>query len=281
MSTLWDTHNTGTESPRPSTGRLRDAGMSLIEVLVAITLLGTAGVATLTALHASVRGSTNHEARSVALAELSAAASYLASVRVASCDDYAAVLAARPETLATPRATVTLVSVDCPAGETLRRVTLRATDQQGRAEETLTIVHGGPTVIYEGVPDASTTTVPSVTTTTVVGATTTTSTTVPVTACRFLNVAVNPTEVVVKANKLSQSLTVTMSFEGNCTGRTLTASVTNGPSAGDVLTHTMNEIDGLFTTAFAVDERNWKKQTNEVVVREGSTILGTTTFLTK
>lgn len=281
MSTYRETHNTDRESPRHPATILRDAGMSLIEVLVAIVLLGTAGVATLTALHASVRGSTNHEARSVALAELSAAASYLASVRVPSCDDYAAVLAARPETLAMPRATVTLVSVDCPPGETLRRVTLRATDQQGRAEETVTIVHGGPTVIYEGVPDASTTTVPSVTTTTVVGATTTTSTTLPVTACNFLNVAVNPTEAVVKANKLSQSLTVTVSFEGDCSGRTLTASVTNGPSAGDVLTRTMSELDGLYTAAFAADERNWKKQTNEVVVREGSTVLGTTTFLTK
>ena len=275
-------HSARRWSARRSAAR-GDVGMSLIEVLVAVVLLGTAGVGTLTALHASVRGSTNHEARAVALAELSAAASYLSSVRVESCADYARVLAERPATLATPRATVTLVSVSCPEDSTLREITLRATDQAGRADETLTIVHGGPTVVYEGVPDATTTTLPAVTTTTVVGATTTTTTAPPTTVaeCQFGTVNVNPTEVIVKGNKLSQTVTVTVSFSGDCSGRTLVASVTNGPAAGDVLTHTMNEIDGLYTTAFAVDERNWKKQTNQVTVVEGSTVIGTTTFLTK
>lgn len=283
MSTHRNRHDDGGgEAPRQDAPRT-DVGMSLIEVLVAIVLLGTAGVAMLTALNASVRGSTNHEARAVALAELSAAASYLSSVRVESCADYAQVLAERPATLATPRATVSLVSVNCPEGQLLREVTLRATDQVGRAEETITLVLGGPTVIYEGIPDATTTTLPAVTTTTVVGATTTTTTAPPTTvaACQWGTVSVNPTEAVVRGNKLSQALTVAVSFSGDCSGRSLTATVTNGPASGDVLVHTMSQIDGLYTTAFGVDERNWKKQTNEVVVREGTTIIGTTTFLTK
>ena len=68
MSTHRNRHDDGGgEAPRQDAPRT-DVGMSLIEVLVAIVLLGTAGVAMLTALNASVRGSTNHEARAVALA---------------------------------------------------------------------------------------------------------------------------------------------------------------------------------------------------------------------
>lgn len=246
----------------PVKGR-RDAGMTLVEILVAIILLGVGGTAVLVGLNVSIRGSEQHELRMVALAELSAASSYLATVKVDNCADYAAVVAARPKTLNVPRISISVVGVQCPAGNVVRTITLRATSNDGRADETLTVLHGAPTILYQGVPDDGSGTGGG-----------------GVSTCVWGTVSVTPTEVKLKALALTQPVSVSVPYTGDCIGRTVVARFVNGSLTTDVVVQTMVEANGVFTATFTTGTRKWNKLTNQIEVLANGVLVGTATVVT-
>ncbi len=104
-------------------GRRRDAGVSFIEVLVAIVLLGTVVIATLTGLHAAIIGTQVDEDHARAYAWLQAAsdeiydAAYLAcsstitAAQIVTSYQTAANGATRPNDWPTGTATITVNSV--------------------------------------------------------------------------------------------------------------------------------------------------------------------------
>lgn len=132
-------------------GRRRDDGSSFIEILVSIVLLGTAGIAVLTAVGAAATGAATHRSIATAQAAVSAAADELAGASTAfrpcaSADDYGRTL---PSDLG-----VSVVDVEhwqsgawessCdPVTDTLHRVTLEARSGE-RGTATLSVVKRRP-----------------------------------------------------------------------------------------------------------------------------------------
>jgi prepilin-type N-terminal cleavage/methylation domain-containing protein len=248
-------------------GATPDRGMSLVEVLIAIILLAIGGTAVMVGLNVSIRGSEGHELRMVALAELSATSSYLATVKVENCGDYAAAVASRPQTLNVPRVSISITGLQCTGDSTVRTITLKASSNDGRADETLTLKHGAPTILYQGQPAAGwgggggggggggi--------------------------QCTWGSVSVTPTEVKLRAQELTQPVSVSVPYTGDCVGRTVVARFVNGSLAADVVVQTMLETNGVFTTTFATGDRNWKKLTNQVEVLANGVLIGSTTVVT-
>lgn len=246
-------------------GAPNDRGMSLVEVLIAIILLAIGGTAVMVGLNVSIRGSEEHELRMVALAELSATSSYLATLKVEDCGDYSAAVAARPQTLNVPRVSISISGLACTGDNTLRTVTLRATSNDGRADETLTLKHGGPTILYQGEPDDGS------------GGGGGGGGGLQ---CEWGSVSVTPTEVKLKAQALTQSVSVSVPYTGDCVGRTVVARFVNGLLAADVVVHTMLEANGVFTTTFSSGDRNWKKLTNQIEVLANGVLVGSATVVT-
>lgn len=240
-----------------------DLGMTLVEVLVAIILLAVGGTAVMVGLNVSIRGSEKHELRMVALAELSATSSYLATVKVIDCSTYPAVVAARPQTLNVPRVAISITSIDCVAGNVVRTVTLRATSNDGRVDESMVVKHGAPTILYQGVPDDGSG-----------GGGGNGST------CSWGSVSVTPTEVKLKAQALTQTVFVSVPYTGDCIGRTVVARFVNGSLAADVVVETMVEANGVFTATFSSGTRNWNKLTNQIEVLANGVLVGTATVVT-
>lgn len=145
---------TGRDRTRRALRARRDRGTSFIEVLVAVVIIGTAGIAVLTALGAAATGAATNREVSEAQSALATAGDVVADadidhdtyVACARPSDYAAVAAA-----AAPGVTVTDVEywtgsawsssvADCAygTGERLQRVTLSIT--VASAPRTLSVV---------------------------------------------------------------------------------------------------------------------------------------------
>lgn len=129
----------GETPPEPVT----DEGLSLIEVLVSVVLLGLGGVAVLGGLGASLRGSAAHETKIEALAALeSAAASLRHQVDPCTAEGYRSMAASG---IADPRwsASLTVESLDCSTD--LHQLRLAVTSEGGLTQ-TLDLAVGGPRV---------------------------------------------------------------------------------------------------------------------------------------
>ena len=140
------------DSGRTEVTAPRDLGTTFIEILVSVVILGTAGVAVLTALAAAATGSSTQRSIAEAQSALATAGDAVTAVDIAD-DDYQdcaspGVYAARAQNAAP---TVSVASVeywtgtawsvtDCQAaaGERLQRITLRA-DANGVAR-TLSVI---------------------------------------------------------------------------------------------------------------------------------------------
>ena len=135
-------------------GRERDNGFTFVEVLVTIVLVGIATVGTMTALQVSLRGSDQHRSRVSALADLQSAGAYLAREGhgVACPGATAAEIEDLLDDMPGSRNPGIAVSVNgdptCASG--LPRVSLTATHQNGRAQDSLDVVIGGITVLSPG-----------------------------------------------------------------------------------------------------------------------------------
>jgi prepilin-type N-terminal cleavage/methylation domain-containing protein len=155
----------GVSEPRAESGRSRDAGFGLLEVIVAVVLLGLGAAGTMTAISISIRGAAEETRLSGARRWLAGAADYVVSAdvpRIPCSEGEAAVRAsyqeqARSVTTGRPNGwNETSIGVVAPVlfwdgtsfgstcheteGLRLQLVTLRATSPTGKETETVTVV---------------------------------------------------------------------------------------------------------------------------------------------
>lgn len=120
-----------------------DRGVSLIEVLIAIVLLGVGGVATMSALGMSIRGSSTHEDKVGALAALESAAAVLREqVTPRTAEAYRS---AGAEAISDPEFAATLTVSGLVCGDVLDELQLGVTSVRGLVQ-TLDVTAGGPRV---------------------------------------------------------------------------------------------------------------------------------------
>jgi prepilin-type N-terminal cleavage/methylation domain-containing protein len=187
-----------------STPTVVDRGVSLIEVLVAVVLLGIGGAATMTALGASIRGSSTFETKIAGLAVIETVASGL-SETVEPCTDAAYQAAARAAIPATGWGSSAFGSPDnitasvvCGAAFHVVTLTYMAPNDRGSSELRLTL--GGPTV-------SSTTP----------GGTGDTPPTIGDTTCEVVSLtAAPPTMTWYTDRVLDEDVTVSVQLAGNC-----------------------------------------------------------------
>lgn len=131
-------------SPEPrGPDEATDRGLSLLEVLVSVVLLGLGGVATMVALGASVRGSSTHEEKVAALATLESAAAVLHE-KVEPCSA-SAYLSVAEAAVTDPwwASSLSVTGVSC--GSDIDELQLSVTSPRGLVQ-TLDVVVGGPRV---------------------------------------------------------------------------------------------------------------------------------------
>ena len=201
----------------PLAAARRDGGVTFIEILVAVVLLGTVVVAVLAALTASIRGSVAHDEKIRALAVLEAGSAALVHTEV--CD--AAVVAnyrtaARGGVVDAGWSTrLDVVSVDCVSDPDLHEVTLSVTKPRGGVES-LEVTVGGPRVgpaDVDGVLDVDPPTEVS---------------------CAATSLVASPSPVALAdSGVLSQQITVTATTDAVCEGGILWARFSPAPLGED------------------------------------------------
>lgn len=127
----------------PSHPDATDRGVSLVEVLVAVVLLGIGGAAVMTSLGASIRGSSTHEDKVEALAALETAASMLQHKAEPCTPASYRSLATSAITDPTWASSLTVTNLSC--GADVDQLRLGVTSPRGLVQ-TLDVVIGGPRV---------------------------------------------------------------------------------------------------------------------------------------
>lgn len=262
----------------PGVPSRRDRGVSFLEVLVTVVLLGLAGVATLTALTTSIRGSDQHKSKVAALSELQGAGAYLQrEANELDCateteptpqfyaDKLAGAVSGTPERPGARNegVTVSVASVDCSTG--LPVVSLRADHSKGNATEELDVVVGGVSVDKPG-----------------------TGTGGPAgpggDPCSFQDATATPIEVNKVGNGISQTVTIRLQYTGDCSSASASAflsqSGNNPPSV--TLSPMTDSGSGYFEATLPTNAVNWKKEIVNVTITASSpSATRTTTFTVK
>lgn len=176
-----------------------DSGVTFIEVLVSVVLLGTVVVAVLASLGVSIRGSVTHEEKVMALSVLESAASGL-KIQADPCDESTYRDLAR-ETVEDPgwAARLEVSAVDCSDTD-LHEVTLSVTAPRGLTQ-VLEVAVGGPRVAdTEGAGEFD-------------------DSTAPIISCAVTNIVANPNEAVLNdEGVLSEDVTLIVTTDNpGCT----------------------------------------------------------------
>jgi type II secretory pathway pseudopilin PulG len=233
--------------------------MSFIEILVAVVLLGIAGVAVLTSMSVSVRGSDQHRSKVAAVSELQGAGAYLAreafnTTCASTPADLNAVLANR-DGATTQGITITVDGVTCVAG--LPVVALTATHAKGHAVESLSVTVGGISVLKPGTgagPGPGPGPGP----------------------CTWGTASALPVSINKSGNKLAQPVTIKIAYTGDCSTATVSATMTSGSAS---FSRPMTDQGGLFQVTLATNEVNWNQYGLTLVsVVANAVQVGTTQF---
>lgn len=179
--------------------------MNMIEVLVAVVLLGMGGVATMSALGATIRGSSTFETKIAGLAVIETAASGLTK-RVEPCTSAAYQDAARAAIPTTGWGSSAFGSPDnltasvvCAAA--FHVVTLNYTAPNNRGSSTLRLTIGGPTVSFTSTGGGAGGSQPTVGDTT----------------CVFTSLTATPPVMTWYTGRvLDKDVTMSVQFTGNC-----------------------------------------------------------------
>jgi type II secretory pathway pseudopilin PulG len=142
---------------RPTT---RDRGVSLVEIVVSITLLGLVASSVFGVLISGIVGSSRHRDQATALAWLQSAADHLETIPLELCGDTASIVAAYQDSVrenvangagwASTRIAVSDVmfwngtAFVTTCTDTAQRVRLTATSPDGKVTQTLEVVKGTP-----------------------------------------------------------------------------------------------------------------------------------------
>ncbi|NNE12371.1 MAG: type II secretion system protein [Ilumatobacter sp.] len=242
----------------------RDSGVTFIEILVAVVLLGIGGVATLVALTVSIKGSDQHRSKVNAIAELEGAGAYLARTEYNSnCSTpptpaSLTLAAANRPGVNNGEITVTVTNVDCSGG--LPLITLEADSARGHALESLDVVIGGISVLQ---PEGASSSGPT---------------------CTWGSLTATPPTVNVhtsgaNAGKLKSNATISLNlnFSGPCSGP-VTATISS-PSTGSFTKDlTQDPLDPqLLNATLQSDEIYWQPDTYTVTTPAPSS--ASTTFV--
>jgi prepilin-type N-terminal cleavage/methylation domain-containing protein len=183
-----------------------DNGMTMIEVLVAVILLGIGGAATMTALGASISGTTTLETKIAGLAMIETAASGLTR-KVEPCNAAAYQFAARAAVPKTGWGSSALGSSDnmtatVACGAAFDVVTLTYTAPNGRGSHNLRLTLGGPTMSSTAVGGGAGTPAPTIGDST----------------CEFVSLTATPPTVKWQIGQrvLDEDVKLSVQLAGNC-----------------------------------------------------------------
>lgn len=205
----------------------RDRGATFVELLVSIVLIGLVVTGVMTALTVSIQSSDQHKSKIMALAELEGAAAHLNRVfaydSAADCSGGTPPAASLFDTELTNAyssggplddpnrdVTVSVMSpVACTAND-VSLVTLRSEHAKQNASETLQVTVGGVTVLEDG--DMSVAPPPG--------------------SCVWGGPDIDQRNPEIRGGgRLNTTVTVTLSYTGDCTSEAVTLEVTNVPPA--------------------------------------------------